>query len=159
MRVTHPGPRLLPRLLTFAVVAPRKAAWSDTLTRPVARSIPMTWRPAVLVAIKAIHTALFASIGGAIAWFVLDGLRQRPSRSGAMALAVALCETAVYVSNNQVCPLTPLAQEVGAERGSVVDIFLPEWAARRIPLVAGGALLLGLALNALALSRRRAVHP
>ncbi|MGH2357012.1 MAG: hypothetical protein ACRDGJ_03240, partial [Candidatus Limnocylindria bacterium] len=52
-----------------------------------------------------------------------------------------------YVSNNQVCPLTPLAEEIGAERGSVVDNFLPDWAARRIPIVAGSAALLALFLN------------
>lgn len=143
----------------MSVPARRTAAWSEPLTRPVARAVPTSWRPAVLLAIKGIHTALFLSIGGAIAWFVLDGVRQRPSRPGAMALAVAIGETAVYLSNNQVCPLTPLAEEVGAERGSVVDIFLPDWAARRIPLVSGSALLLGLALNGVALVRRSRQHP
>ena len=68
---------------------------------------------------------------------------------------MALGETAIYVSNNQVCPLTPLAEELGAERGSVADIFLPDCVARRIPLFAGGALLLGLALNGHALLRTR----
>jgi predicted permease len=132
----------------------RRAAWSEALTGPIARSIPAEWRPATLGAIKAIHTVLFASIAAAIAWFVLDGLRQRPSRKGAVALAVAVGETAVYLSNNQVCPLTPLAEEVGAERGSVVDIFLPDWAARRIPVVAASALIVGIMLNVAALARR-----
>jgi hypothetical protein len=131
----------------------RPAAWSEVLTEPIARSVPTAWRPAVLGTIKGIHTLLFASIAGAIAWLLLDGIRQRPSRSGALALAVAIGETAVYVSNNQVCPLTPLAEEVGAEQGSVVDIFLPDWAARRIPVVAGSALLLGVMLNAAAIAR------
>ena len=111
----------------------------------------------MLAAIKAIHTVLFASISGAIAWFLVDGVRQRPSRGGVLALAVAIGETAVYVSNNQVCPLTPLAEEVGAERGSVVDIFLPDWAARRIPVVAGSALLLGVMLNMVAVARRAGI--
>jgi hypothetical protein len=60
-------------------------------------------------------------------------------------------ETAVYASNNQVCPLTPLAEELGAARGSVVDIFLPAWAAKRIPLVAGSAALFALIFNVRAL--------
>ena len=53
----------------------------------------------------------------------------------------------MYVSNNQVCPLTPLAEELGAERGSVADIFLPGWLARRIPVLGGSALLVGLVPN------------
>jgi hypothetical protein len=64
-----------------------------------------------------------------------------------VALSVALAESAIYVSNNQVCPLTPLAEELGAERGSVVDIFLPDWFSRRIPLAGSGALILGLVLH------------
>lgn len=62
-----------------------------------------------------------------------------------------LAESVVFVSNNQVCPLTPLAEELGAERGSVVDIFLLDWAARRIPVVAGSAAVLALVLNLRAL--------
>ena len=60
----------------------------------------------------------------------------------------------LYVSNNQVCPLTPLAEEFGAERGSVVDMFLPAGVARRIPLVAGSAAMLALVLNLRSLARR-----
>jgi hypothetical protein len=45
------------------------------------------------------------------------------------------------------CATFGLAEELGAERGSVVDILLPDWAARRIPVVAGSAALLALVLN------------
>jgi hypothetical protein len=130
-------------------------AWSHHLTRPAARAIPTAWRPATLWSIKAIHTVLFASIGAAIVLFVWDGLMGRPRRRTATALGVALGETAVYLSNNQVCPLTPLAEELGAESGSVVDIFLPDAVARRIPVVSGTVLLAGIALNLAALARRR----
>ena len=117
--------------------------------------IPPGWHQRTLVAIKGIHTVLFASIGAAIALFVWDGVRGRPRRRTAYALGIALGETAIYVSNNQVCPLTPLAEELGAESGSVVDIFLPDAVARRIPLVSGTALLAGAALNIRALVGRR----
>jgi hypothetical protein len=66
-----------------------------------------------------------------------------------------LAETAIFASNNQVCPLAPLAEELGAERGSVADIFLPEWASKRIPIVSGSILVLGLVLHALAWLRGR----
>jgi hypothetical protein len=68
---------------------------------------------------------------------------------------VAVVEAAVYVSNNQVCPLTPLAEELGAERGSVADMFLPDWASRRIPIVSVTALLIGMGLNLRAMLNRR----
>ena len=132
----------------------RTPAWSHRLTEPAGRAIPPAWRPATLWSIKAVHTLLFASIGAAIVLFVWDGLRGRPGRRTASALAIALGETAVYLSNNQVCPLTPLAEELGAESGSVVDIFLPDAVARRIPLVSGTALVAGIALNLRALARR-----
>ena len=133
----------------------RKPTWSQRLTEPAGRAIPPAWRPATLWSIKAVHTVLFASIGAAIALFVWDGLTGRPRRRTASALAIALGETAVYLSNNQVCPLTPLAEELGAESGSVVDIFLPDAVARRIPLVGGTALVAGILLNVRALARRR----
>jgi hypothetical protein len=125
------------------------------LTTRLAAFIPARRRAAALAVIKALHTMIFASVGGAIGLFVWDGLRQRPGRRAAIALGIVLTESAVYASNNQVCPLTPLAEELGAERGSVADIFLPEWFARRIPLFGGTALAVGLILNARAWRLRR----
>ena len=133
----------------------RRPLWSQWITAPLGRVIPPGARPAALATIKAVHTVIFASVAGAILLFAWDGLRERPGRRGAAALAVALGETAVYLSNNQVCPLTPLAEELGAERGSVVDIFLPGWLSRRIPLLGGSALVVGLVLNLRAALRSR----
>jgi hypothetical protein len=133
----------------------RSPVWSQLFTDPLARSTPPSWRPAVLAAIKGIHTVIFASVGAAIAVFVWEGLRQRPGRRGTAALGVAVVEAVVYVSNNQVCPLTPLAEELGAERGSVADMFLPDWASRRIPIASVTALVIGLALNLRAMLNRR----
>jgi len=125
----------------------RRPVWSGGLTIHLAAFIPARRRAAALAVIKALHTMVFASVGGAIGLFVWDGLRQRPGRRAAIALGVVLAESVVYASNNQVCPLTPLAEELGADRGSVADIFLPDWFARRIPLLGSTAVLLGLVLN------------
>ena len=133
----------------------RQPIWSQVFTDPMARVTPAGWRPAVLATIKGIHTAIFASVGAAIAVFVWDGFRQRPGRRAGAALGVAVVEAAVYLSNNQVCPLTPLAEKLGAERGSVADILLPDWASRRIPIVSVSALLIGLVLNLRAMRNRR----
>jgi hypothetical protein len=127
--------------------AKREPVWSGAMTSPLATRIPPDRRGQVLSAIKAVHTAIFFSITGAILLTVWDGLRGRPRRRTAVAGGMVLAESAVFVSNNQVCPLTPLAEQLGAGRGSVVDIFLPDWAARRIPVVAGSAAVLALVLN------------
>jgi hypothetical protein len=133
----------------------RRPAWSWHLTSGLASAIPPERRSLALRAIKAIHTVIFASVGAAIVVFVGEGLRGRAGGRSVAALGIALAETAVYVSNNQVCPLTPVAEELGAESGSVADIFLPDWASRRIPLVSGSAVILGIALFARARRRPR----
>ena len=132
----------------------RAPAWSGPLMRPIAARIPDAGRPATLAIIKVIHTAVFFSIAGLIALFTWDGIRQRPTRRTSVAALVAVAEAAVYASNNLVCPLTPLAEDLGAESGSVTDIYLPDWLSRRIPLISGSALVIGLILNARALRRR-----
>jgi hypothetical protein len=136
----------------------REPAWSGYLTRPMARWIPDAWRQESLTAIKGIHTVIFFSVFATVVLTVWDGVRDRPSRRTAIAGGVVLAESMLYVSNNQVCPLTPLAEELGADRGSVVDLFLPGAMARRIPLVAGSAAVLALVLNVRALLRRIGVR-
>jgi hypothetical protein len=126
---------------------PRQPVWSEFLTTPLAARVPVRWRPAVLDVIKPGHTAIFFSVAGLIVLFAWDGVRQRPRRRTVLAAGVALAESAIYASNNQVCPLTPLAEELGAPSGSVADIFLPDWISQRIPVFSVGVLLVGLVLN------------
>jgi hypothetical protein len=133
----------------------RRPVWSGAFTDALAMRIPVDARPLALAVIKGLHTLIFASVGACIGLFVWGGLRQATPRHGTIALWVALAETAVYVSNNQVCPLTPLAEELGAKHGSVADIYLPNWVARQIPLFGGGALLLGMALRLRSWTARR----
>ena len=143
-------------MTTDLAATSRNPTWSRVITAPLTDLIPSGRRDEALAAIKAIHTAIFASVAGAILIALWDGLQGRPRRRTAIAAGMVVAETALYVSNNQVCPLTPLAEELGAAQGSVVDIFLPTWAARRIPLVAGTAALLALALNARAVRSKGA---
>jgi len=104
--------------------------------------------------IKVIHTIAFFSISSLIALVVWDGLRADPRRRTVAAALVAVGESAVFGSNNFVCPLTPLAEELGATHGAVTDIYLPRWLSVRVPLFGGGGLLLGLVLNLRAVRRR-----
>ena len=108
------------------------------------------------MAIKALHSAIFFSVAGLIVLFAWDGWRGRPRRRSGVAATIALAEAAVYASNNQVCPLTPLAEDLGAASGSVTDIYLPDWLSRRIPILSGSLLVVGLILNLHAWRSRRA---
>ena len=44
-------------------------------------------------------------------------------------------ESLVFAANGFRCPLTQVAERVGAERGSVTDIYLPRWFARNLPAI------------------------
>lgn len=127
--------------------ARRQPIWSDRLTQPIAARVPQRLRPPALRAIKAVHTGAFALIAGCILLFTWDAITGRPGHRAIVASGIAFTEALVYTSNNQVCPLTPLAEELGAESGTVSDLFLPEPISRRIPLLGGSALLVGLAFH------------
>lgn len=125
----------------------RQPSWSGVLTRPLATRIAPALRPATVRAIKAIHTVIFFSVFGIIVLVAADGIRARPRRRTVLAIGLALAETGIYGSNNQVCPLSPLAEDLGAASGSVTDIYLPGWLSRRIPVLSGSLLIVGLVLN------------
>lgn len=102
--------------------------------------------PLAIVLVKSVHTAIFLIELTAIGWLVFTGLVGRRDRTVTIAAAAVAAEATVFVLNDQVCPLTPLAETLGASRGSVSDIFLPDAVARTIPvwstaLVAIAALL------------------
>ena len=48
--------------------------------------------------------------------------------------ALVAAESVVFLANRGKCPLTPLAEQYGAQRGGVSDIFLPDAVARTIPI-------------------------
>ena len=133
----------------------REPVWSDGLTLPIAARLPRGRRSAAVRAVKAVHTAAFALIAGSIALFAWDGVRGRTGRRAAIAAAIAVSETLVYASNNQVCPLTPLAEELGAERGTVTDLYLPRQISERIPVIGGSTLMIGVAFHLLGWWERR----
>ena len=90
--------------------------------------------PLAVIAIKAVHTAIFFAELSAILWLVISGMRGRRDRSVAVASGLVAIEAAIFVVNDGVCPLTPLTERLGAARGSVSDIFLPHAVARTIPI-------------------------
>src|SRR3990172_6015964 len=116
----------------------------------------------MLTAIRALHSAVFLVMLSAIGWLVATGITGRQDRSVAVAGALVAIESTVFLANDGVCPLTPLAERHGARRGSVSDIFLPDRLARTIPIWATSLVVLGATLHvrrALVDKRRRGRPP
>ncbi len=110
-----------------------------------------------LTVIRAVHSSVFLVELAAIVWLVLTGLTGRRDRSVAIAGGLVAIESAVFLANRGVCPLTPLAERHGAISGSVSDIFLPDVVARTIPIWATTLVAIGVALHVRAALRRSAV--
>jgi hypothetical protein len=87
----------------------------------------------VATAIRAVHSGIFAVELGAIGWLVYTGAVGRRDRTVGIAAGLVAAEGVVWLANDRVCPLTPLAERYGSARGSVSDIWLPEPIARTIP--------------------------
>jgi hypothetical protein len=75
------------------------------------------------------------------------GLKGRPDRRAAIAAAVVAGESLIFAANGFRCPLTDLAEQLGAERGSVTDVYLPRWFARNLPAIHVPLLLLAVLLH------------
>jgi hypothetical protein len=53
------------------------------------------------------------------------GFARRSDRRAGLAAAVVAGESLIFAANGFRCPLTQLAQRLGAERASVTDVYLP----------------------------------
>jgi hypothetical protein len=101
-----------------------------------------------LVLIKAVHTLIFVFMSACILYILYAGLTRRYDALLALAVGAVLVEIAVYLLSGQRCPLTALARRCGDPTGNdfLADLFLPAWAARRIPPVCGGLFVVALAV-------------
>lgn len=116
-------------------------------------------RRSLATMVKLVHTVVFVVELAAIGWLVVSGLQRRRDRSVAIALGLVAAEAAVFVANDGVCPLTPLAERLGSGRGSVSDIFLPPGVARTIPIWSSALVAVGIGLHVLDLVAARARRP
>ncbi|HEX6508364.1 MAG TPA: hypothetical protein VF221_12090 [Chloroflexota bacterium] len=106
-----------------------------------------------IAVIKAVHSLIFLSMVACILYTVYSGLTGRFSRRTKVSIAAVIGEGLVFVMNDGRCPLTDLTEELGAEHGSVSDIFLPAWFAERIPVLFSP--LFGIGLAAIGVRRAR----
>jgi hypothetical protein len=101
---------------------------------------------AALVATKAAHSLVWLGVESCMGYVIYTGLAGRSDRRTAIAAAVVAGETLVYLGNGCRCPLTGLAERLGAAEGSVTDIYLPHWLAANlarihVPLIAAAVYL------------------
>ena len=90
---------------------------------------------AALRAVKAIHTLAWFSIETCMAYVLYAGFARRSDRRAGIAAAVVAAESLIFAGNGFRCPLTQVAERLGAERSSVTDIYLPRWFARNLPAI------------------------
>jgi hypothetical protein len=111
------------------------------------------WRRPAVVAVKTAHSVIFFTIAGAIGYVVWSGATGRTDRRALTAVGIVAGEVVVFTANGWRCPLTGVAERLGADSGSVSDIYLPRWVADHIPHITTPAFALGLLLHARNLRR------
>jgi hypothetical protein len=92
-------------------------------------------RRVALALVKGVHTLVWLVVEACMVYVLGAGLRGRSDRRVAIAATVVAAESAVFLGNGARCPLTSVAEEMGAEHGSVTDIFLPRWFAKSLPVL------------------------
>lgn len=91
--------------------------------------------PAAVVAVKAVHTGIWFAVEAAFVYLLWTGVTGRRGRGVTVAGGIVVAESVVFVANGFRCPLTEVAVSMGADAGSVTDIYLPKWFARSLPAI------------------------
>jgi uncharacterized protein YndB with AHSA1/START domain len=99
------------------------------------RPAPNALRRTALTAVKLVHTFAWFSIESCMVYVLWAGFRRQSDRRAATAAGVVATESLIFAANGFRCPLTQVAERVGAERGSVTDIYLPRWFAHNLPAI------------------------
>ena len=133
MVLMEPASLLMERKMLLGIKqrAERLAARAPEASKTSAAHAP---RPA-LAAVKLVHTLAWFSIEACMVYVLWAGFRRHSDRRAAVAAGVVGAETLIFAANGFRCPLTKVAERLGAERGSVTDIYLPPWFARNLPAI------------------------
>jgi hypothetical protein len=126
------------------MIAQRQEADSPEST---SRFLPLSWREPALVGLKATHSLLYFSIEFCMGYLIYAGLKRRKDRRTAIAAMVIIGECIIFLGNRCRCPLTGLAESLGATHGSVTDIYLPRWLASNLVSIHVPLLTLALYLH------------
>jgi hypothetical protein len=128
----------------------KKRSLSEPATVPPGEagiSLPPSWRRSALVGVKAVHSLLYFSIEYCMGYLIYTGLKGREDRRTAIAAGVVGGESLIFLGNRCRCPLTGVAEHLGAASGSVTDIYLPGFLASHLVLIHVPLLALALCLH------------
>jgi hypothetical protein len=99
-------------------------------------------RRRALIAIKVVHTVVWAFFVGCIFAIPVAGLLGRFAFAWVLTCFV-LVECLVLAVNGGRCPLTPIAARFTEDRRDAFDIYLPGWVARWNKELFGGLFVAG----------------
>ena len=91
--------------------------------------------------VKAVHSLFFFLVTACILFVLYSGVFDSVGRWTVIAIVVVIAEGAALALNRGRCPLTTMAENMGAEDGSVTGIFLPRWLADRAFVIWGLAFI------------------
>jgi hypothetical protein len=133
---------------------------SESTTLPpgaAERLLLPSWRRLALVSVKAVHSLIYFSVEFCMGYLIYAGLRGREDRRTAITAGIVAGESIIFLGNRCHCPLTGLAEDLGAARGSVTDIYLPGFLAANLVWIHMPLLALVLCLHARNFLRRSRV--
>jgi hypothetical protein len=96
----------------------------------------------VLIAIKSLHTVVWAVVAGCVVLLPFLGISRR-FRHAAVASAIVLGECIILAVSKGRCPLTDWAAHYSADRSPNFDIYLPKWLAEKNKLIFGSLFVIG----------------
>jgi hypothetical protein len=103
-------------------------------------------RRLALFSVTVLHTLIFFGMSGGIFYLLYSAITGRITRWTWIVCAAVIGEGGVLLLFGGTCPLRLLAEDLGEERGSVTDIFLPRWLADRIFLIFTPLAIFGMAV-------------
>jgi hypothetical protein len=98
--------------------------------------------------VKLVHTLIFVVLSACVLYIIVSGALDRITAWTWAAIAAIVVEGLVLAASGGTCPLTRVAERLGATKGGVSDIFLPKWFADRLFPICGTLYLIGCILVA-----------
>jgi hypothetical protein len=103
--------------------------------------------------VKVVHTVAFYLMSAVLLVMVYEVVVDRITLITWNAAGLFLAEGIVLLLNRGRCPLTSMAERLGASSGQITDLFLPKWFADQIFKVYGVVFVASLALLLIRLAR------
>ena len=85
-----------------------------------------------LFVIKLVHSVIFWWQAACLAYILYAGITGTFNILLLIVILSILVNGVLLLFNHGRCPFTTLAENQGAQKGSITDIFLPDWVARNI---------------------------